>query len=165
MDIKHLIRYNHSVRNLYLEALAKLPWQEVIKQRGLSFESARNVFLHLSLVEDRWINYILPRRMTEWKDPDFKTFQNMDSLRMYASQIKDSTEKFLQTLEPKDWNRKVALPWKNYPPDTQITYENALTHMVLEDMLHYGELSAMLWQMNLEAPYLAFVRFMLSTES
>jgi hypothetical protein len=37
--------------------------------------------------------------------------------------------------------------------------------MVMEDMVHYGELSAVLWQMNLEAPYLAFLRYMYKQET
>jgi uncharacterized damage-inducible protein DinB len=162
MNPAELVRYNHAVRDLYLEALAKLPWEEVVKPKGLSFDSARNVLLHLTIVEDRWINYILPDRFGEWKDPDFETFRDMDSLRDYANRTKASAEKFLQNMKPGEWNRKATLPWKNFPPNTQITFETALTHMVIEDMIHYGELSAMLWQMNLEAPYLAFARFKLT---
>ena len=33
---------------------------EVVANKGLSFDSMRNVFLHLTLVEDRWISYIIP---------------------------------------------------------------------------------------------------------
>ena len=75
MNPSDLIHYNHVVRELYFEALAKLTWQEVVKPRGLSFESARNVFLHLTLVEDRWINYTLIGRFSEWKDPDFEAYK------------------------------------------------------------------------------------------
>jgi hypothetical protein len=31
--------------------------------------------------------------------------------------------------------------------------------MVIEDLVHYGELSALLWQMDAEAPYFAFWRY------
>ncbi len=158
MNTTELVRYNHAVRELYFNAFAKLPWTEVTKPRGLSFDSARNVFLHLTLVEDRWINYILPNRFTEWKDPDFETYQNIATLKTYMLHVKNATEKFLATTQPEDWQRKITIPWGD-KPNTQITLETALTHMVMEDMIHYGELSAMLWQMNLEAPYLAFWRY------
>jgi uncharacterized damage-inducible protein DinB len=163
MSTVDLIRYNHTVRDLYLEAFSKLAWEEVVKPRGLSFDSARNVFLHLTLVEDRWINYILPGRMHEWKDPDFDAYRDLASLREYANRTKASTEKFLASLDPEGWQRKATLPWTNYPPGTQVTFEAALTHMVMEDMIHYGELSAMLWQMNREAPYLAYLRYSLKS--
>jgi uncharacterized damage-inducible protein DinB len=158
MNIIELVRYNHAVRELYFNALAKLPWTEVIKSRGLSFDSARNVFLHLTLVEDRWINYILPNRFTEWKDPNFETYQNMTMLKDYMLHVRGTTEEFLAKVKSKNWNRKVVIPW-GVKPNTQITLETALAHMVIEDMVHYGELSAVLWQMNLEAPYLGFWRY------
>jgi uncharacterized damage-inducible protein DinB len=158
MNLSDLVRYNHAVRERYLDALSKLPWEEVVKPRGLSFDSARNVFLHLTLVEDRWINFILPNRFSEWEDPDFEAYQSMSALKDYAVQVRLETERFLMGVTLNDLNRRVNIPWDN-TPNTKITLETCLTHMVMEDMLHYGELSAMLWQMNLEAPYLAFWRF------
>jgi uncharacterized damage-inducible protein DinB len=160
MDIAELIRYNHAVRQQYLEALEKLPWAEVIKIRGLSFDSARDVFLHLTLVEDRWINYIIPGKFSEWKDIEFDRFHGIKALGDYTEKTKGCTDKFLKNLKQADLNRKIDFPWGK--PGTQISLENALTHLVMEDMVHYGELSAMMWQMGLEAPYLAFARFALS---
>jgi uncharacterized damage-inducible protein DinB len=158
MNATDLIRYNHTVRELYLEALAKLPWTEVVKPCGLSFDSARDVFMHLTLVEDRWINYTIPDRFSDWKDPNFETYQTITALKEYMHQTKTNTEKYLQTLKSKELNRKITVPWGN-KPYAQVTVETVLHHMVMEDMVHYGELSAMFWQMNLEAPYLAFWRF------
>ena len=158
MNTIDLVRYNHAVRELYFDALAKLPWTEVVKSRGLSFDSPRNVFLHLTLVEDRWINYILPNRFSEWKDPNFETYQNIVMLKDYMLRVKGATEKFLAAQQPNDWRRKVVVPWGD-KPYAQVTVETVLTHMVMEDMVHYGELSAVFWQMNLEAPYLAFWRY------
>jgi uncharacterized damage-inducible protein DinB len=56
MQVTELIRYNHIVRGRYLDAMSKLPWAQIVEPKGLSFDSMRNVFLHLTLVEDRWIN-------------------------------------------------------------------------------------------------------------
>ncbi|MGD0995139.1 MAG: hypothetical protein ABR909_06400 [Candidatus Bathyarchaeia archaeon] len=65
MQVTDLVRYNHVVRGLYLDAMAKLPWAAVVEPKGLSFDSMRNVFLHLTFVEDRWINYIIPDRLSQ----------------------------------------------------------------------------------------------------
>ena len=54
MDVSELVRYNDKVRSLYFEAFSKLDWEEVAKSRDLSFDSMRDVFLHLTVVEDRW---------------------------------------------------------------------------------------------------------------
>jgi uncharacterized damage-inducible protein DinB len=60
MQLADSIRYNHAVRSLYFDAMAKLSWANVDESRGLSFDSMRNVFLHLTFVEDRWMSYIIP---------------------------------------------------------------------------------------------------------
>jgi uncharacterized damage-inducible protein DinB len=164
MNTAYLVRYNFAVRELYFDTLAKLPWAEVVKPRGISFDSIRNVFLHLTLVEDRWVNYTLQNRFSLWKDPNFESYQTIASLKEYMTHVKGNTEKFLQNLKTEDWTRKVPNPWIN-KPDVSITIETALCHMVMENMVHYGELSAVLWQMSLEAPYLAFLRYMYNQET
>ncbi len=158
MQVTDLIRYNHTVRESYLEAISKLSWADVIASRGLSFDCLRDVFVHLTLVEDRWINYIIPDRFSLWVDPDFNAFNDISALRTYMQKVHLDTDKYLNTLSPQELNRLISVPWgdKPYP---QVNVETVLTHMVLEDMVHFGELSAAFWQMGLEAPYKAFWRY------
>jgi len=158
MQVKDLIFYNHAVRGLYFDAMAKLPWAVVVEPRDLSFDSMRNVFLHLTLVEDRWISYIIPGKFKEWVDMDFDAFKDMDALKKYMEHVKDATESYLRELLAEELNRQIVVPWGD-KPGTRISVETALCHIVMEDMIHYGELSAALWQMNLEAPYLGFWRY------
>src|SRR5208283_3990460 len=155
MQVTDLMRYNHVVRGLYLDAMAKLPWTAVVEPKGLSFDSMRNVFLHLTFVEDRWINFIIPGRSKEWIDLDFDTFKDMDTLKIYVKHVKDATESYLRELLAEELNRQIVVPWGD-KPDTSISVETAICQIVMEDRIHYGELSAVLWQMNLEAPYLGF---------
>ncbi len=164
MDVKDLISYNHIVRDLYFHSLSKLPWTAVTENRGLSFDSIRNVLLHLTVVEDRWINYIIPDRFSEWQNPDFNTFNDMKSLRLYIEQVKTDTNAYFTKLTPQELTREIMLPLTNKPAP-KITIEKCLTHMVLENMIHYGELSAALWQMGLEAPYMGFWRYGISEPS
>jgi uncharacterized damage-inducible protein DinB len=158
MQVTDLVRYNHVVRGLYLDAMAKLPWAEVVESRGLSFDSMRNVFLHLTFVEDRWINYIIPGRFKEWVELDFDTFKNMDALKEYMLRVQANTDGYRGILLASELDRQIVVPWGD-KPGMSITVETALTHMVMEDMIHYGELSAALWQMNVDAPYLGFWRY------
>ncbi len=158
MHVSYLIRYNHTVRELYLDAFAKLHWDEVTANKGLSFDSMRNVFLHLTLVEDRWINYIIPGRFKEWADPDFDVYYDVDSLKRYADAVRARTEAYLANLSTEELGKQIVVPWGD-KPYAELSVEVCLCHMVLENMIHYGELSAALWQMGLEAPYMAFWRF------
>jgi uncharacterized damage-inducible protein DinB len=158
MQAADLVRYNHTVRAAYVDAMSKLPWQEVVLPRGLSYDSMRDVFVHLTYVEDRWINYIVPGRFREWVDPDFNAFLDVASLASYMQQVHAKTEVYLSKLDDAELSRLILVPWgeKSYPKQN---VETVLTHMVMEDMVHYGELSAAFWQMGLEAPYKAFWRY------
>jgi uncharacterized damage-inducible protein DinB len=158
MKVTDLVYYNHLVRELYFGAMAKLPWIQVVEPRGLSFDSMRDVFLHLTLVEDRWISYIIPGRFCQWVDPNFDDFKEISALKKYMQQTKAKTEKYLEKLSLEELKRQIVIPWGD-KPDTKISVEKALTHMVIEVMIHYGELSAVFWQMGLEAPYMGFWRY------
>jgi uncharacterized damage-inducible protein DinB len=158
MQVTDLVHYNHTVRGLYFDALTKLSWAEVVAKKGLSFDSMRNVFLHLTLVEDRWISYVIPGRFKDWVDPDFDAFKNMDSLKKYMLHVKKHAESFLDKLSVEELGRQIAVPWGE-TPYSEVSIETVLTHMVMENMIHYGELSAVLWQMGLEAPYIGFWRY------
>ena len=46
VDVRKLIEYNEEVRHRYLDSLAKLPWEELTKNREASFHSLRNIFIH-----------------------------------------------------------------------------------------------------------------------
>ena len=144
MQVTDLVRYNHVVRGLYLDAMAKLPWATVVEPKGLSFDSMRNVFLHLTIVEDRWINYIIPSRLKEWVDQDFNKFDTINSLKIYMEHVKDATESYLRELSAEELNRQIVVPWGD-KPGTRISIETALCQivMVIEDMVYYGELSAL----------------------
>jgi uncharacterized damage-inducible protein DinB len=131
MQTTDLICYNHTVRGLYFDALAKLPWSEVVANRGLSFDSIRDVFLHLTLVEDRWISYIIPGRFKEWVDLDFDAFKDMDALKKYMEHVKDATESYLRELLADELNRQIVVPWGD-KPYTKISIETALCQIVME---------------------------------
>jgi uncharacterized damage-inducible protein DinB len=104
MQVTELIRYNHIVRGRYFDAMSKLPWAQIVEPKGLSFDSMRNVFLHLTLVEDRWINYVIPAQYNQWVDPNFDSFKNTDSLKKYMQDVKYKTEDYLSKLSLKKVN-------------------------------------------------------------
>jgi uncharacterized damage-inducible protein DinB len=157
MQVTDLVRYNHVVREAYFEAMAKLPWHEVVAPRGLSFDSMRDVFVHLTLVEDRWISYTIPGRFNEWVDPDFNALTGLESLKVYMQRVHGNTEKYLSNLSQGELKRQIVMPWSQKP--IKLDIEVCLTHMVMENMIHYGELSTAFWQMGLEPPYNPFWRF------
>jgi len=79
-------------------------------------------------------------------------------LKKYVQQTKVKTEKYLEKLSNEELNRQIVIPWGD-KPGTRISIETALCQIIMEDMIHYGELSALLWQMGIDAPYLGFWRY------
>ncbi len=156
MQIKDLIRYNLFVRELYFDAIAKLPWAAVVEPRGLSFDSMRDVFLHLTVVEDRWIGFVILGSKKEWVGLDFDAFNDFDALKKCMQQTTENTESYLAKLSDEELKREVVVPFGD---KQKISVETVLTHIVIEDMIHYGELSAAFWQMGLQAPYMAFWQY------
>jgi uncharacterized damage-inducible protein DinB len=46
VEVAKLFEYNRNVRHRYFDALAKVPWKELVKNREASFHSIRNIFIH-----------------------------------------------------------------------------------------------------------------------
>jgi uncharacterized damage-inducible protein DinB len=82
----------------------------------------------------------------------------MDSLKRYIEQTKEKTEEYLAKLSREELKNQVVVPWGE-KPYSKVSVETILSHMVIEDMIHYGELSAAFWQMGLEPPYRGFWRY------
>lgn len=115
MSAAEFVRYNHVVRGLYVEVLEKLHWSEVIKPRGISFDSMRNVMVHLTMVEDRWVNYIIPDRFETWVDPNFEEYESIIELKEYVSRTQKRTEEYLNRLKGEELKRKIVVPWGKIP--------------------------------------------------
>ena len=160
MQIKDLIRYNLFVRELYFDAIAKLPWVAVVEPRGLSFDSMRDVFLHLTVVEDRWIGFVILGSKKEWVGLDFDAFNDFDAFEKMHAADNGKHGKLFRKLSDEELKREVVVPFGD---KQKISVETVLTHIVIEDMIHYGELSAAFWQMGLQAPYMAFGNINIST--
>jgi uncharacterized damage-inducible protein DinB len=107
MDARNLFEYGQALRNLYVEQLATLPWEEVVKGRGASFDSLRNVLLHTLDAEDRMINSVIPGRVKDWVSPSPDEFQDMDSIRKRAKQVESKTKNYVAKMTPAELERKV----------------------------------------------------------
>ena len=160
MDVAELVRYNHLVRRVYLEALTGLPWSEVVKPRGASFDSMRNIFLHLTFEEERLVNYVISGMFREEVERSFDEFGDIDALKKLGKEVEARTDAYLRNLTPDELSRMVILPWRRKPP-MKVSVETVLMQLVTEDLYHYGELIALLWQMGVKAPYFGWWRYSL----
>ena len=56
MKIIKMLEYSQYLRHAYFDTFNKLLWDEFVKNRGASFDSIRNIFLHCVEVLDRYVN-------------------------------------------------------------------------------------------------------------
>lgn len=158
MDAAKLIQYTHRARRRYLKALGELPWDEVVIDRGASFLSMKDIFLHALGIEDMFINYVIPGKPEKWIPYDFSKFLNMQSIERLEDDVEKKTDEYLVKLTEKELNRKVMLPWRK---DIQFRIEDILLQIAFEDASHLGELIALMWQFDKQPPYLNWAAFLI----
>lgn len=141
-----------------MEQIAKIPWKKVVKSRGGSFDSLPNIFLHTVDAEDRLVNYVLLGR-TEWAPQSPDEFHDIDSISKRAKEVESKTKTYVAKLNPSELERKVEVP-KRGMPSISARVENVLVHATLENIHHFGELIALLWQIDVEPPHAGWIDYL-----
>ena len=156
MDSARLIQYTHAVRRKYLKMLGELPWDEVVKDRGASHPSIRDIFLHALDAEDLMINYIVKCKNEKWVSQDCRKFLNIHQIEGRVDDVEKDVDAYLKKLTKRELDRKVALPWR---PSFLSRVEDVLINVAIEDAYHMGELIALMWQFDKEPPLLSWSAF------
>jgi len=159
MDSRKLFEYSQALRNRYLEQVASLPWAEVVESRGASFDCLRDILLHTIDAEDRLVNYVIPGRTQDWASRNPEEFQDIDSIRKRARDVESKAKAYFVNIKPEELEGKVELPRKGMPT-ISVKVEDVLIHAALENIHHFGELIALLWQMNVEPSHMGWIGYL-----
>ena len=152
-----LLEYSQYLRHRYLETLDKLPWEEVVKDRGASFNSLRNIYLHCITVLDRYINNLL--KGDTFTRIDFDDYDNVEKIRNYLEQVESKANAYLGKVTPEELSRKIER--KRRDGSTIIaTVEDYLINTFQEETHHRGELIALLWQMDVNPPHMGWTQYL-----
>lgn len=163
MDALKLLEYVHALRDRYLETLAILQFEEITKSRGASFDSMRNIFLHTLDAEDRMINYVIAGRTKEWIMRNPEEFHDLDSIKKLVQQVKSKTEAYVSKITLNELDEKVEISMAGRPP-ISVRVEDVLIHVALENIHHFGELIALLWQIDVEPPHMGWIGYIQETK-
>lgn len=151
-----LMEFIHGLRSDFFECSAKLGWKEFAKDRGVSMHSFRDLFLHLSYVEEQHVTEFCEGRATPWM-PEVMMIPRDRYLTIASVRKRLQEVTAMGHVRFKKWNtpQELARPaaWvisKRYP--LSMTRDLALAQCVTEHLLHLGEVEAMLWQMDVEPP-------------
>ncbi len=130
--------------------------EEFTKNRGLSFDSIKDVFVHTVIVEDNWLHYRaagLGESAQKVED-----FRNLKEIMEYLIKVDTKTTRLFNTMTLNDLKKGV----KRVQPDgKEIVYPlgDVLYHIPIEVIHHYGEIFAEFWKININAPYYSYLAY------
>ena len=153
VDIKELLEYNKQVRQRYFQALTSIPWEELVKNREASFNSIRNIFVHILKAIDYWLDVLLKEHSCRAKQ--YGEYKDFEEIREYKDFVEGRMEKYLDTLLSGELLSKVVIK-NNLDETVEVTVEDILVHLFEEEVHHRGELIALFWQMNIEPPLMGW---------
>jgi len=152
--IRRLYVYNSRVRAKYLAAIWKLPLRERYRNRGASYPSIVDIFLHVLDAYRLWFDEVYARGPPPNWYPLGQRFTISEARREMRS-IDRRVAAVLRRLRPRDLDQKFSLPkrWKDPRP---IELRELLVHMIEEELQHRGEMNALLWQVGRDPPVTGF---------
>jgi uncharacterized damage-inducible protein DinB len=129
-----------------------------VKSRGGSFDSLCNIFLHTVDAEDRLVNYVILGRTEDWVSQSPDEFGDMDSIRKRVKEVESKAKAYVEKLKPAELESKVEMPRRGMP-SIPVRVEDVLVHAALENIHHFGELIALLWQIDVEPPHMGWIGY------
>ena len=145
--IRDLYRYNSEGRAGYLRKIWRLPPKERYRDRGASFPSLVDIYMHILDAYRWWFLWVYAG--TRFEEYPLGTRYTLAEARRETRKVDRLVQKVLQKLRPKDLDRKVTIPGRRRE---RLTVRTMLVHMVEEELQHKGELNALLWQLDVDAP-------------
>ena len=157
IDFRDLFTYFKKERQELINALEHLTRNQFTEDEGLSFGSIKNVLVHTVIVEDTWLhNRIAGGEVSSPRGPE--DFTTLNEIKQYMADVDAKTQSFLDSVTDEILQRdvRVARPSGRSSVDKII---NILYHIPIEIIHHYGEIFAVLWKLNIIAPYYSYLDY------
>lgn len=158
MNIIKMMEYSQYLRHSYFDTFSKLSWDEFAKDRGASFDSLRNIFIHCVDVLDFFINHFF-QGDTERKRANFQEYDNIEKIKAFLERVESDAEAYLRNVTPEELSREIVRKSSD-GTEVRLSIEGWLMHFFQEETHHRGEFIALLWQMDIEPPHLGWARYM-----
>jgi uncharacterized damage-inducible protein DinB len=150
--IRSLYKYNSRLREKYLAAIWKLPPKERFRDRGASYPSLVDIFMHVLDAYRYWFLGIYGQGVPFEEYPLGRRYTRAEA----AKEMRDVDRvlrSVLGTLTVKDLDRKITNPF--YKRE-KIELRIILVHMIEEELQHRGEMNALLWQAGKDPPVIGY---------
>lgn len=157
--LKQWIVYLAAARRGYLGVFEKLPPGELSRDRGASYPSLVEIFAHSSGALYFWVKNCSPDAFPP-PEPDIGDPPTVPELKEFETYLQTHTQRFMAALRETDLERTIARPkGSGSDHDCNIPIREVLWHLVEEELQHLGELNALLWQIDIEAPVYSWIRW------
>lgn len=151
-SIRAWFDYFADARRGYLKTLAKLPAAELTRDRGASYPSLLDIFAHSQGALYFWMKDIAKFEFPP-QDGDSGAPPSIEVLRNDEAYVQTQIRRIMKELTEADLARTIFREkGKGSSHDCHIPIREALWHLVEEELQHRGELNALLWQIDVEAP-------------
>jgi len=148
-----LYEYNSYVRNKYLKAIfEKVPEEERYKDRGTSFPSIVDIFVHMIDNYRFWFLYAYPNKITSFKRLRGEMGYTLKALIDENERIDNYVLNFVHDLKTSDLDKGFSAEGRRYGTVMKLDLRQMLVHVIEEELQHIGEMNALFWQMDIEPP-------------
>jgi uncharacterized damage-inducible protein DinB len=144
--IRALYRYHFRKLRSYLQTIWSLPVKERYRDRGATFPSLVDMYLHI--LDDYRFWFIQAYTGKPFKDFPLGIRLSRAEAERATRDVDRLVSRFLKKLGPKDLDRKFYIEVDR----RSITIRSMLLQMIEGDLQHKGELNALFWQMDMKPP-------------
>jgi uncharacterized damage-inducible protein DinB len=144
--IRALYRYHFKKLRSYLRKIWSLPVKERYRDRGATFPSLVDIYLHI--LDDYRFWFIRAYTGKPFQDFPLGIRLSRAEAERATRDVERLVSNILKQLAPRDLDRKFWIPVDR----KSITIRSMLLQMIEGDLQHKGELNALLWQMDIKPP-------------
>ena len=156
LSYQDLFDYFKKEREGLVHVFETMSEEEFTRNRGLSFNSIKDVFVHTVIVEDNWLHY----RAAGLGEGTQKVedFRNLEEIKRYTAEVDAKTTRLFSAITANDLKKEVK---RVLPDGKESVYPlgDVLYHIPIETIHHYGEIFAEFWKINIDATYYSYLAY------
>jgi uncharacterized damage-inducible protein DinB len=152
--LRNFFRFNSRVRRKYLKAILDLPIEQRLKDRGASYPSLQEIYVHILDGLRAWLEFA-PQDRFEDAEPMHARELTEDQLAAETDAIDRLALEYVARLREEDLQRDMVIHFTNpqgAKAEERFPIGDMLWHVVEEELQHRGELNALFWQMDIDPP-------------
>ncbi len=157
VSVLKLLEYSQELRHRYLDTLEKLPWTEVVMDRGASFGSIRNIYIHIIGCVDGFVKSS-KRGQFSFSRINYDDYDSILKIKGYLERVESEANEYLRKITEEELTRKLEFKMRDGSTSTY-TVEDWLITLFEEETHHRGELIALLWQIDVNPPHMGWAQY------